>query len=60
MVPNGKHIGVMRRERERERGERGAYTSEYKEEEDHNECIAKVEEVGEGTSDGCLVDEVVD
>lgn len=58
MVPNGKHIGVMRRGRERR--ERGAYTSEYKEEEDHNECIAKVEEVGEGTSDGCLVDEVVD
>ena len=36
------------------------HTSEYEEEGHHNECIAKVEEVGEGTSNGCLVDEVVD
>lgn len=35
-------------------------TSHNKEQEDHDECVAKVEKVGEGPSDGRLVDKVMD
>lgn len=35
-------------------------TSQYPEEEDHDECIAKVEQVGETTYDSGLVHKVVD
>lgn len=38
----------------------GLLTRQYPEEENHDECIAKVEEVGEATYDGGLVHKVVD